>query len=210
MTLLLALPVEADGERSVIKKSALESRIRADRSTESLVDECKIDIGQNSEQYPGPEFPGAQRSVPDICKHIVGRDKEPDEIGRNKERHKERDDMRSHCSENWMAGEPHCASLNESRQIGEYGLGTRPAAPDAAIQNREEHDADEEEEKYEQNEISFTDPDDGAEEVELERWDIKTKGAFTLNSQEGQTKHQHSLQPCSYPAFDAIGCWYHA
>ena len=118
--------------------------------------------------------------------------------------------MRYRRPENLMAGEPHCSSFNESRKIGENCLGTRPAAPDAAVQNREEHDADEEEEKYEQKEISFTDPDDGAEEVELERWDIKTEGAFTVNSEEGQTKHQHSLQPCSYPAFGAIGCWYHA
>jgi hypothetical protein len=108
-----------------------------------------------------------------------------------------------------MAGEPHCAPFNESCKIGEYCLGTRPAAPDAAIQNREEHNTDEEEKKYEQKKVSFTDPDDGAEEVQLERWDIKTEGTFAMNLQKGQTKHQHSLQPCSYTAFDAIGFWYH-
>jgi hypothetical protein len=76
--------------------------------------------------------------------------------------------MRFRRSKNVMAGEPHCSSFNESRKVGENCLGTRPAAPDAAIKNREEHNTDEEEEKYEQKEVRFTDPDDRAEEVELE------------------------------------------
>lgn len=76
--------------------------------------------------------------------------------------------MRFRRSEKLMASEPPCSPFNESRKIGEYCLGTRPAAPDAAVKNRKEHNTDEEEEKYEQKEVGFTDPDDGAEEVELE------------------------------------------
>jgi len=79
-----------------------------------------------------------------------------------------------------------------------------PAAPDAAVENRDEHDADEEQEKDEQEEVCFTDPDDRTEEIQFERRDIKAEGAFTIYSEKRHTKHQRSLQPCSDPALGMI------
>ena len=109
-----------------------------------------------------------------------------------------------------MAWGPCPASGDGPRKIRKYCLGTGPAAPDAAVENRKEHDAQEEQEENEQEEIRFTDPDDGAEKIQLERLYIKTEGAFTAYSEERHAKHQYSLQPCSCPASGAEGFCCHA
>jgi hypothetical protein len=99
-----------------------------------------------------------------------------------------------------MAGKPICYSYERSCEIGEHGLRTHPSAPDTAEEHGEQHNTDEEQEQNKQEEIRFTNPENGTEKVEPEGRDIESEGALVADPQKWKPEYDCGRQPCCQPA----------
>ena len=127
--------------------------------------------------------------------HVIGRYEIPDQIRGHENRKEKEKSTRKDALECGMAGQPDSGLLDEPREVGEHGLRTHPPAPDAAVEDREQHNAGEKQEKQEQIEVRLADPDHGTEEVQLERGNVEPQRALALNADERQREQDQRLNP---------------
>jgi hypothetical protein len=117
--------------------------------------------------------------------------------------------MRQNRPECGMVRKPVCQPFDRSRKIGQHGLRTHPSTPNTAEQHGEQHNADKEQQKNEQEKIRFADPYDGAEEIEAEGRDVETEGALAADPQKGKPEYECGRQPCNKPAAAVKSLWNH-